>query len=75
MMFVKQHEESVNGVILLASYVSEGSDLSMSTISVLSIYTERDGLTEHVILRGNYLQAPSLSKLKVAITHNLACIE
>lgn len=45
-MFAKKHEELIDGLILLASYPSESSDLSNSKIVVLSMYGELDGLTE-----------------------------
>lgn len=45
-MFAKQHEELVDGLILLASYPTESSNLSTSSLAVLSIYGELDGLTE-----------------------------
>lgn len=44
-MFAKEHENLIEGLILLASYPSEGSNLSASSLDVLSIYAEQDGLT------------------------------
>lgn len=45
-MFAKEHMTAIDGVILLASYPSEGSNLSDTNLAVLSLYAEFDGLTE-----------------------------
>ncbi|MDW2878662.1 MULTISPECIES: alpha/beta hydrolase [Bacillaceae] len=39
------HADQIDGVILLGSYPSSGSDFSDSTMPMLSIYAEKDGLT------------------------------
>lgn len=43
--YAKNHQGMINGLILWASYPEESSDLSKSTIPVLSIYGTNDGLT------------------------------
>lgn len=45
-MFAKKHPELVEGVIFLASYPNEGSNLAESDLKVLSLYAELDGLTQ-----------------------------
>jgi Alpha/beta hydrolase family len=39
------HQDLIDGVILLGSYPGSGTDFSGSSISMLSIYAEKDGLT------------------------------
>lgn len=43
--FAATHPESVNGLILWASYPAESNDLSQSSLAVLSISASQDGLT------------------------------
>lgn len=43
--YVKSHQEVIDGLILWASYPEASSDLSESSISVMSIYGRNDGLT------------------------------
>jgi predicted esterase len=44
--YAKNHQDTIDGLILWASYPEESSDLSKSTIPVLSIYGTNDGLTQ-----------------------------
>jgi len=39
------HKDTIGGVLFLASYPSNGSDFAGSTIPMLSLYGEKDGLT------------------------------
>lgn len=43
--FAYNHPGEIDGVILLGSYPNSGSDFSKTTIPMLSIYAEKDGLT------------------------------
>ncbi|WLR47390.1 alpha/beta hydrolase [Halobacillus litoralis] len=43
--FVKEHTEETEGLILLASYPTEGSSFADTETPILSIYAENDGLT------------------------------
>lgn len=43
--FAYDHPKKVDGVFLLGSYPSEGSDFSKTVTPMLSIYAEKDGLT------------------------------
>ncbi len=43
--YASKHPDLIDGVILLGSYPSSGSDFSDSTRPMLSIYAEKDGLT------------------------------
>ena len=43
--FAANHPESVNGLILWASYPADSNDLSQSSLAVLSISASQDGLT------------------------------
>ncbi len=42
--YTAEHAEQVAGLILLASYPAESTDLSSLTVDVLSVYGDRDGL-------------------------------
>lgn len=44
-IYAKNHQDKVDGVILLGSYPSESTDLSQTDLNVLSIYAENDGLS------------------------------
>lgn len=43
--FYAQKHPSIKGIILLASYPSKSTDLSHTSLEVLSLYGEKDGLT------------------------------
>jgi poly(3-hydroxybutyrate) depolymerase len=44
--YVKSHQDAFDGLILWASYPEESSDLSESTLPIMSIYGRNDGLTQ-----------------------------
>jgi dienelactone hydrolase len=44
--YAKNHQDTIDGLILWAAYPEEASDLSKSTMSVVSIYGTNDGLTQ-----------------------------
>ncbi|GEN52720.1 alpha/beta hydrolase [Halobacillus faecis] len=43
--FVKEHPDETDGLILFASYPTEGSSFAKTDTPILSIYAENDGLT------------------------------
>lgn len=43
--YAKNHHDTIDGLILWASYPEESSDLSQSTMPMMSIYGTNDGLT------------------------------
>lgn len=53
---------SVKGLILLASYPSDGTNLSDESLNVISIYSEKDGLTEISDIENSKSRLPLTAK-------------
>lgn len=57
--YANNHKDQVDGVILLASYPSTSTDLSMTELNVLSIYAENDGLSTEDKIQAKVEYLPS----------------
>lgn len=60
-MFAKNNPQ-IEGVILLASYPSNGTDLSSDALNVISVYGEKDGLTKLSDIESAKVRLPTATK-------------
>jgi dienelactone hydrolase len=64
--FVKRHPHSMGGIVFLASYPSDGADLSDLSLSAIAVFASKDGLiTNETIQRTRKLMPAGTTEISI----------